>query len=84
MYNHIKWNYGVTGYLSEKEKQICNEIDALASSIIAKGKDISVVISIEEGNQFHIRNNGDSLIGYLSAEQCKYAIMGMLAMKKGE
>ena len=27
--NHIKWNYGVTGYLSEKEKRICNEIDAL-------------------------------------------------------
>ena len=43
MYNHIKWNYGVTGYLSKKEKQICNEIDALASSIIAKGKDISTI-----------------------------------------
>lgn len=27
MYNHIKWNYGVTGYLSEKEKQICVECD---------------------------------------------------------
>ena len=75
---NIKWDNGVVGILSEKEKQICNEIDALASSIIAKGKDISVVISIEGGNQFHIRNNEDSLIGYLSAEQCKYALKGIV------
>ena len=26
MYNHIKWNYGVTGYLSEKEKQILQKV----------------------------------------------------------
>ena len=78
MYNHIKWNYGVTGYLSEKEKQICNEIDALASSIIAKGKDISVVISIEGGNQFHIKRDTGSLIGYMNAEQCWYALKGIM------
>lgn len=78
MYKHIKWDNGITGYLSEREKQICNEIDALISSIIAKGKDVSVVVSIEGGNQFHIRNKGNSLIGYLSAEQCEYALKGII------
>ena len=42
MYNHIKWDYGVTGYLSEKEKQVCTEIDAIVSNINAQGKNISV------------------------------------------
>lgn len=79
MYNHIKWNYGVTGILDDKEKQLCDEIDALVSSIITKGKDISVVISIEGGNQFHIRDTESSLVGYMTAEQCKYALKGMLA-----
>ena len=78
MYNHIKWNYGVTGVLDSKEKQLCEEIDALCSNIIAKGKNIYVVISIEGGNQFHIRDAESSLVGYMTAEQCKYALKGML------
>lgn len=77
---HIKWNYGITGILDSKEKQLCEEIDALCSSIIANGKDISVVISIEGGNQFHIRDKDDcNLASYMSAEQCKYTLNGILA-----
>ena len=75
---HIKWNYGVVGYLDDEEKQLCNEIDELCSNIIANGKDISVVISIEGGNQFHIKNTESLLVGYITAEQCKYALRGML------
>ena len=32
MYNHIKWHYGVTGYLSNKEKEHCLLIDSLLDS----------------------------------------------------
>ena len=81
MYNHIKWHYGVTGYLSEKEKEHCLLIDGLLDSC---EEDVYVVITIEGGNQFHIYNGEKRILNYMTAEQCKYAIMGMLAMKKGE
>ena len=74
---HIKWDYGVKGILDDKEKQLCEEIDALCSNIIARGKEISVAISIEGGNQFHIRDTESSLVGYMTAEQCKYALKGI-------
>ena len=77
MYNHIKWDYGVTGYLSEKEKQVCTEIDTIVSNINAQGKNISVIISIEGDNQFHIKNANGSLLCYMSVEQCKYALKGI-------
>ena len=76
MYNHIKWHYGVTGYLSEKEKEHCLLIDSLLDSC---EEDVYVVITIEGGNQFHIRDTESSLVGYMTAEQCKYALKGMLA-----
>ena len=81
MYNYIKWHYGVTGYLSDKEKEYCLLIDSLLDSC---KEDVYVVITIEGGNQFHIYNREKRILNYMTAEQCKYAIMGMLAMKKGE
>lgn len=75
---NIKWDSETKGYLSEEEKHLCNEIDSLVDSIIEFRKDISIVISIEGGNQFHIKDTTGSLIGYMSAEQCKYALRGIL------
>lgn len=76
---HIRWEYGVKGILDTRERQLCEEIDVLCSNIIEKGKEISVVISIEGGNQFHVRDSENhNLIGYMSAEQCKYVLWGIL------
>lgn len=53
---NIKWDNGVTGYLSESEKEFCKKIDREITAINVIGKTkISVVISIEGGNQFHIK-----------------------------
>ena len=76
---HIKWDYGVKGILDDKEKQLCEDMDAICIGIIEKGKDISVVISIEGGNQFHIKDGKGSLVSYMTAEQCKYALKGIFA-----
>lgn len=75
---HIKWDHDISGYLSEKEKKNCKEIDKLIETLHSKNKNISVVITIEGGNQFHIRNNEESILGYMTAEQCKYALKGIL------
>lgn len=80
MFSNIKWDNGITGYLSESEKELCKKIDREITSINAIiENEISVVISIESGNQFHIKNNTYSLIGYMNAEQCWYAIKGIAA-----
>lgn len=77
---NIKWDNGVTGYLSESEKELCEKIDREISAINAISKtEISVVISIEGGNQFHIKKDTGSLIGYMNAEQCWYALKGIMA-----
>ena len=50
---NIKWDNGVTGYLSESEKELCEKIDREISAINAISKtEISVAISIECGKQF--------------------------------
>lgn len=77
---NIKWDNGVTGYLSKSEKEFCEKIDREITSINAIIKnEILVVISIEGGNQFHIKNNTGSLIGYMNVEQCLYAVKGIAA-----
>ena len=54
---------------------MCEKIDREISAINAVSKtEISVVISIEGGNQFHIKKDTGSLIGYMNAEQCWYAL----------
>lgn len=76
---NIKWDNGVTGYLSESKKELCEKIDREISAINAVSKtEISVVISIEGGNQFHIRRDTGSLIGYINVEQCWYALKGIM------
>lgn len=76
---NIKWDNGVTGYLSESEKELCEKIDREISTINAVSKtEISVVISIEGGNQFHIKRNTGSLLGYMNADQCFCALEGIL------
>lgn len=76
---NIKWDNGVVGYLSENEKELCGKINREISTIntVSKTK-ISVVISIESGNQFHIKKDTGSLIGYMNAEQCWYALKGIM------
>lgn len=77
---NIKWDNGVTGYLSESEKELCEKIDREISAINAISKTgISVAISIECGNQFLIKkNNTGSLLGYMNADQCFCALEGIL------
>lgn len=76
---NIKWDNEVTGYLSESEKELCEKIDREISAINAVSKtEISVVISIEGGNQFHIKRNTGSLLGYMNADQCFCALEGIL------
>ena len=77
---NIKWDNGVTGYLSESEKELCEKIDREINAINAISKtEISVVISIEGGNQFHIKkNNTGSLLGYMNADQCFCALEGIM------
>ena len=76
---NIKWDNGVAGYLSESEKELCEKIDREISAINAVSKtEISVVISIECGNQFHIKRDTGSLIGYMNAEQCWYVLKGIM------
>lgn len=66
---NIKWDNGVRGYLSTSEKELCEKIDREINAINAISKtEISVVISIESGNQFHIKKDTGSLIGYMNAE----------------
>lgn len=77
---NIKWDNGVTGYLSESEKELCEKIDREISAINAISKtEISVAISIECGNQFLIKkNNTGFLLGYMNADQCFCALEGIL------
>lgn len=77
---NIKWDNGVTGYLSESEKEMCEKIDRKVSAINAISKtEIFVVISIEGGNQFHIKsNNTGLLLGYMNADQCWCALEGIM------
>lgn len=76
---NIKWDNGATGYLSKREKELCEKIDREISAINAVNKtEISVVISIEGGNQFHIKKDTGSLIGYMNAEQCWCALRGIM------
>lgn len=75
---YIKWDYDILGYLSKEEKRNCEAIDKYLEILHSRNKNISVVISIDGGNQFHIKNNEESLIGYMTAEQCKYALRGIL------
>lgn len=76
---NIKWDNGVTGYLSKSEKELCEKIDRKISAINTISKtEISVVISIEGGNQFHIKKNKSSLLDCMSAEQCWYALKGIM------
>lgn len=75
---YIKWDYDILGYLSEEEKRNCEAIDKYLEILHSRNENISVVISIDGGNQFHIKNNEESLIGYMTAEQCKYALRGIL------
>lgn len=77
---NIKLDNGVRGYLDENEKELCKKIDREISAINAVSKtEISVVISIEGGNQFYIKRDTGSPIVYMNAEQCWYALKGIIA-----
>lgn len=73
---YIKWQYGVVGYLDDIEKEKCKMIDSYLEKIRNAGFDISVEISIEGGNQFHILRDGKREIGYTNANTCKDILYG--------
>lgn len=83
MCKHITWQHGINGYLSENEKLTVNEIDNFLQCINFHGRRVDVVISIEGGNQFHIVNNQQLLLGYMNAEQCLYALKGIFVTMRG-
>lgn len=73
---YIKWQHGVAGYLDDIEKEKCKMIDSYLEKIRNAGFDISVEISIESGNQFHILRNGKREITYINANTCKDILYG--------
>ena len=75
-FKYIKWQNGVTGYLDDLEKEKCKMINGYLCEIRESGYDISVEISIEGGNQFHILKNGKREIGYINANTCKDILYG--------
>ncbi len=75
-FKYIKWQGGVVGYLDYLEKEKCRMIDEYLCVIRDSGFDISVEISIEGGNQFHVLKNGKREIGYINANTCKDVLYG--------
>lgn len=73
---YIKWQHGVIGYLDDIEKEKCKMIDSYLEEIRNAGFDISVEISIEGGNQFHILRDGKREITYINANTCKDILYG--------
>jgi hypothetical protein len=51
-------------------------IDGCLRVIRDSGFDISVEISIEGGNQFHVLKNGKREIAYINANTCKDILYG--------
>ena len=81
-FKHIKWQGGVVGYLDDIEKEKCRMIDGYLDEIRNNKYDISVEISIENGNQFHILKNGKREIGYISVSTCKDILYGAYRVVK--
>lgn len=75
-FKYIKWQGGVVGYLDDLEKEKCRMIDRYLCVIRDSGFDISVEISIEGGNQFHVLKNGKREITYVNASTCKDVLYG--------
>lgn len=75
-FKYIKWQYGITGYLDDIEKEKCKMIDYYLTEIRNANYDISVEISIEGGNQFQILKNSKREIGYINANTCKDILYG--------
>lgn len=73
---YIKWQYGVVGYLDDIEKEKCKMVDSYLEEIRNAGFNISVEISIEGGNQFHILRDGKREITYINANTCKDILYG--------
>lgn len=75
-FKYIKWQYGVVGYLNDIEKEKCKMIDGYLEEIRENGFDVSVEVSIEGGNQFHILKDGKREITYINATTCKDILYG--------
>ena len=75
-FKYIKWQYGITGYLDDLEKEKCKMIDGYLEEIRNNNFDISVEISIEGGNQFHILRDGKREITYINSTTCKDILCG--------
>lgn len=75
-FKYIKWQGGVVGCLDDLEKEKCRMIDVYLYTIRDSGFDISVEISIEGGNQFHILKDGKREISYINANTCKDILYG--------
>lgn len=73
---YINWKYGVKGYLSDYENAKLAQIKTLLNDIQRHGCNITVEITIENGNQFHIYKDGKIVFGYNSINQCLDILCG--------
>lgn len=75
-FKYIKWQHGVVGYLDDIEKEKLKIIDDYLYMIRQANYNISVEISIEGGNQFHILEDGKREISYIDVITCKDILYG--------
>ena len=73
---YINWKYGVEGYLSDYEIAKLGQIKTLLNYIQKYGYNITVEITIENGNQFHIYKDGKIVFGYNNINQCLDILCG--------
>lgn len=75
--NRIKWKYEVEGQIFSEEKEWVEKMEYILSKEYMK--DISVEITIEGGNQFHILKNNETVTGYMKADQCYCVLKYIMA-----
>ena len=73
---YISWKHGVEGYLSDYENAKLGQIKTLLNYIQKHGYNITVEITIEKGDQFHIYKDGKIVSGYNNINQCLDILCG--------
>lgn len=73
---YINWKYGVEGYLSDYEEAKLGQMKTLLNYIQKYGCNITVEITIENGNQFHIYKDRKIVFGYNNINKCLDILYG--------
>lgn len=73
---YINWKYSVEGYLSDYEEAKLGQMKTLLNYIQKYGRNITVEITIENGNQFHIYKDGKIVFAYNNINKCLDILCG--------